>query len=148
MSRPLAAAAALATFALAGAASAQTYGQPVYLDAWGRPIGGSSLSRSDTRSYVETGRVTAGGSWRPRIYMPAPGYGPYPGYGSGHGAYGQHRRGHAERRYDPAPQPGYRDEWGYNDDRPPSAWRGRSDRSSRHRDDRGCDCADLYFYDR
>lgn len=147
MFRPLAAAAAaLATLALAGAASAQTYGQPVYLDAWGRPIGGASLSRNDIRSFVETGRVAAGGSWRPRIYMPAPAYGPYSGYGPGYGAYGHHRHGYAERRYDPPPRPGYRDAWGYNDDRPPSAWRGRSDRG--YRNDRGCDCADVYFYDR
>lgn len=45
MIRPLAAAAALVTLALAGVASAQTYGQPIYLNAYGRPIGGSPLVR-------------------------------------------------------------------------------------------------------
>ena len=51
MIRPLAAAAAFATLAVsAGAASAQTYGQPVYLNAYGRPVGGSPLSEVETRA--------------------------------------------------------------------------------------------------
>ena len=58
------------------------------------------------------------------------------------------RLGYGYRDYDRPSRPGYRDWWGYNDDRPPSAWRGRSDRSYRYRDDRGCGCADVYFYDR
>jgi hypothetical protein len=160
MFRPLAAAAALAALMFAGAASAQTYGQPVYLNAGGRPVGGSPLSEVETRSYVETGRWADGYSDRPQVYVPAPGYGrPYVSYGSGYRhpgyrSYDAQRYGYRygyrydSRRYDPAPRPGYRDEWGYNDDRPRSSWRGRNDRSYRHRDDRGCGCADVYFYDR
>lgn len=160
MFRPLAAAAALTTLALAGAVSAQTYGQPIYLNAYGRPVGGTPLSEVETRSYVGTGRWADGYSDRPRVYVPAPGYGrPYTqygsgyrssgygyGYGYGHGGYGRNYRYGA--RYDAPPRPGYRDEWGYNDDRPPSAWRGRSERSDRYRDDRGCGCPDVYFHDR
>lgn len=153
MFRPFAAAAALAVLTLAGAASAQTYGQPIYLNAYGRPVGGTPLSEVETRSYVETGRWADGYSDRPQVYVPAPGYGrPYAsygrGYGYGYGGYGDRRDDRYGRRYDAPPRPGYRDEWGYNDDRPPSAWRGRSQRSYRDRDDRGCGCADVYFYDR
>lgn len=149
MIRALAAVAAFASLALAGAASAQTYGQPVYLNAYGRPVGGTPLSEVETRSYVATGRWADGYSERPRVYIPAHGYGQSYGYGYGHG-YGQghgysHDRGY--RRYDPPSRPGYRDEWGYNDDRPPSARRGASDRRG-HRHDRDCGCSDVYLYDR
>lgn len=150
MFRPLAVAAVLAVLMLAGTASAQTYGQPIYLNAWGRPVGGTPLSEVETRSYVETGRWAHGYSDRPQVYVPAPGYGgPYVSYGSdyrqpGYRAYGGgYRYGY---RHD-GRRPGYRDEWGYQDDRPP-VWRGRSDRNHRYRDDRGCGCADVYFYDR
>ena len=158
-----AAAAALAVLALAGHASAQTWGQPVYLDAWGRPVGGTPLSEVETRSYVGTGRWADGYSDRPRVYVPAPGYGQ--GYGRGYSydqryghdrgyrhdrGYGRRRHGHGHydhRRYDPRSQSGYRDEWGYNDDRPPSARRWSDDRrSGRH--DRDCGCGDVYLYDR
>lgn len=169
MIRPLAAAAAFAVLALAGAASAQTWGQPVYLNAYGRPVGGTPLSEVETRSYVETGRWADGYSDRPQVYVPAPGYGQ--GYGSygygygygqrygdgrhdrgydrGHGRYGHDRRygryGHG--RHDPPSRPGYRDEWGYSDDRPPSVrhWSGDS-RFRGH--DRDCGCGDVYLYDR
>ncbi|KQY89683.1 hypothetical protein [Brevundimonas sp. Root1423] len=162
MYRTLAAAAALATLMLAGAASAQTYGQPVYLNAYGRPVGGTPLSEVETRSYVETGRWADGYSDRPQVYVPAPGYGrPYVSYGSGYryptgdrsyGYGGGHRYAYGDyrydsRRYDPPPRPGYRDEWGYNDDRHP-VWRGGSDGDVRYRRDRGCGCADVYLYDR
>lgn len=148
MIRPLAAAAALAALALAGAASAQTWGQPVYLNAYGRPVGGTPLSEVETRSYVQTGRWADGYSDLPRVYVPAPGYGrgynqtpDYARHGHGSG------RGHYDRRrYDPPSRPGYRDEWGYNDDRPPSAWRGQVDR--RRRQDNDCGCGDVYLYDR
>lgn len=154
MNRTLAAAAALATLALAGAASAQTWGQPVYLNAYGRPVGGTPLSEVETRSYVGTGRWADGYSDRPQVYVPAPGYGQ--GYGNygyryGDGRYGRgydrgyHRHGHS--RYDPPSRPGYRDEWGYNDDRPPATRRWSDDgRSRRH--DRDCGCPDVYLYDR
>lgn len=157
MIRILAAAAAVATISLAGAASAQTYGQPVYLNAYGRPVGGAPLSEVETRSYVGTGRWADGYSDRPQVYVPAPGYGP--GYGSqvyrrghdrGHGRHDYGRgyiRNDRHDRYDPPSRPGYRDEWGYNDDRPPSARRGWNDRRSR-RHDRDCGCGDVYLYDR
>ncbi|MDP2116716.1 MAG: hypothetical protein Q8J71_04900 [Brevundimonas sp.] len=169
MIRTFAAAAAFAALAVAGAASAQTYGQPVYLDAWGRPVGGTPLSEVETRSYVRTGRWADGYSDRPRVYIPAPGYGsPYtvPGYGrptygdSRHGYRpygnsGSYRGGHGypsghdgvRGRYDPPSRPGYRDEWGYNDDRPPSARRWSDDRRWRGQD-RDCGCGDVYLYDR
>jgi len=167
MIRTLAAAAAFATLAFAtlafaGAASAQTYGQPVYLNAYGRPVGGTPLSEVETRSYVGTGRWADGYSDRPQVYVPAPGYGQgYGSYGYGHDygrgynrydhgdsysrRYDDRRYGHG--RYDPPSRPGYRDEWGYNDDRPPSARRWSEDgRSRRH--DRDCGCGDVYLYDR
>jgi hypothetical protein len=159
---------ALAVLALAGAASAQTWGQPVYLNAWGRPIGGTPLSEVETRSYVQTGRWADGYADRPVVHVPGSAYGygygyghaPRPGYGYGYGhaprpGYGydrgQGRYGHAVRhgrsRYDPPSRSGYRDEWGYNDDRPPSAQRGPNDRRAR-RHDRDCACGDVYLYDR
>lgn len=159
MIRTLAAAVALATLSLAGAASAQTYGQPVYLNAYGRPVGGSPLSEVETRSYVETGRRADGYSDRSHVYVPGPGYGQ--GHGSSHddgrydsGRYGHgygHLSGHGYDRgygrYGRPSQAGYRDEWGYNDDRPPSARRWSEDRRS-YRDDRDCGCGDVYLYDR
>ncbi len=156
MIRTLAAAAALATLTPVGAASAQTYGQPVYLNAYGRPVGGSPLSEVETRSYVETGRWADGYSDRPQVYVPAPGYGQGYGHSYGQSRYSQDRYGrgyhhgyssHGQRRYDPPSRPGYRDEWGYSDDRPPSARRWSDDgRSRRH--DRDCGCGDVYLYDR
>lgn len=160
MIRTLAASAALATLALMplglpGAASAQTYGQPVYLNAWGRPVGGTPLSEVETRSYVETGRWADGYSDRPQVYVPAPGYGiPFATRGHHHG-YDRNRYGYgrgygytAHRgRYDRSARSGYRDEWGYNDDRPPSA-RGWSEDRRGRRYDRDCGCGDVYLYDR
>ena len=85
MIRTLAAACALALLTLAGSATAQTYGQPVYLNAYGRAVGGTPLSEVETRSYVQTGRWADGYSDRPHVYVPAPGYGQgYGNYGSGH----------------------------------------------------------------
>lgn len=157
MIRTLAAAAALATVALAGAASAQTWGQPVYLNAYGRPVGGTPLSEVETRSYVATGYWADGYSDRPTVHVPAPGYGrPYGhrsyghggySYGYGHGHGHGHGYGHGGRDYDRESRSGYRDEWGYNDDRPPTARRGSRDRGWRGHD-RDCGCGDVYFYDR
>ncbi len=157
MIRTLAALAAFAALALAGAASAQTYGQPVYLNAYGRPVGGTPLSGVETRSYVQTGRWADGYSDRPQVYVPAPGYGvPYTARGHRHG-YDRSRHGYGHShshshtpprtRHDGPARSGYRDEWGYSDDRPPSA-RGRSDdrRARRHEPD--CGCGDVYLYDR
>lgn len=151
MTRLFATATALAILALAGAASAQTYGQPVYLNAYGRLVGGSPLSEVETRSYVATGLRADGYSDRPQVHVPAPGYGQ--GYGYDHGrdryshGYGRGNGSYGNRRYDPSSRPGYRDEWGYNDDRPPSARRWTDDGRSRRRD-RDCGCSDVYLYDR
>lgn len=147
MIRTLAAtAAALATLALAGAASAQTYGQPIYLDAYGRPVGGSPLSEVETRSHLGTGLWADGYSDRPQVYVSAPGYGQGYGYSHSHG-YGRGHSNYGHRGYDRPSRPGYRDEWGYNDDRPPSSRRWSDDGRSRRRD-RDCGCSEVYLYDR
>lgn len=145
MIRRLAAAAVLSLLATAGAASAQSYapawGQPVYLDGWGRPVGGSPLSEVETRSYVETGRWADGYGERPHVYAPrrAPTY--------GRDDYGGYRRYDRSRRYgspDGRVYQGYRDEWGYDDDRARPGRRGYVGR----RGGDHCDCADVYLYDR
>ena len=158
MIRSLAAAAAALAFAgftSVSAASAQTYGQPVYLNAYGRPVGGTPLSEVETRSYVATGRWADGYSDRPRVYVPMPGYGQAygrPGYGNTYGhdrGHGRHDDGarYGRSRYDPPSRSGYRDEWGYSDDRPPTAGRWSDDRRA-HRHDGDCGCGDVYLYDR
>lgn len=162
MTRSLAAAAALATLVLAslafaGTASAQTWGQPVYLNPYGRPVGGTPLSEVETRSYVATGRWADGYSDRPQVYVPAPGHGAdyrhdrsYDRYGYGRGrGYGSgNRRGYGSQdRRGARSQAGYRDEWGYQDDRPPSAQR-RSDAGRSRWHDGDCGCAEVYMYDR
>ena len=135
MTRSLAALAALSLLSLAEGASAQSYapswGQPVYLDAWGRRVGGSPLSEFETRSYAETGRWADGTHERPRVYVP--GQAPRHGYDRGY-----RWRGDRDRyaRRDSHPYQGYRDEWGYNDDRARSGRRGYIDRG------------DVYLYDR
>lgn len=144
MIRLLAASAGLVVFACANSATAQTYapswGQPVYLDSWGRPIGGTPLSEVETRSYVETGRWADGSHERPYVYVP----GRAPGYGHGYGASRYRGYGYEGRGYDRRPYQGYRDEWGYNDDRARSGRQGYVDHYGRSRD-RG---PDVYFYDR
>ena len=144
MIRILAAASGFAILALAGDAAAQTYapswGQPVYLDSWGRRVGGTPLSEVETRSYSDTGRWADGYHERPYVYVPgrAPAYGH--GYRTGrYGGYGYGRRG-----YDRQPYQGYRDEWGYNNDRARPGRQGYVDRYGRSYD-RG---PDVYFYDR
>ena len=142
MIRTLAAAAALATLALAGSASAQTYGQPVYLNGYGRPVGGTPLTGVEMRSYGETGRWADGSSERLHVYVPGPGSG-FDRYG---GSYRSDRHDN-HGRYDSPSRPGYRDGWGYSDDRPPSAQRGSDDRRGRPYE-RDCGCSDAYLYDR
>jgi hypothetical protein len=159
MTYAAAAAGGLALLALAPAAQAQTWGQPVYLNAWGRPVGGTPLSEVETRSYVETGRWADGYSERPRIYVPAPVYSAYGygggRYGQGHGGYGYgrdhgrygHDRGYSRRSS--GSRVGYRDEWGYQDDRPPSTLSRRRDRYGYgYGYERDCGCGDVYLYDR
>lgn len=136
MIRALAAVAAFSILSLAGAASAQTWGQPIYLNGYGRPVGGTPLSEVETRSYVETGRWADGYADRPYVRVPGGDY-RYEGYG------GERRYGHRGPRYD-RPYQGYRDEWGYNDDRPRASYSWSRDRGR----DRRCDCPDVYLYDR
>ena len=154
MTRILAAAAAgLFLTALAGSAAAQTWGQPIYVSPYGRIVGGTPLSEIETRSYVNTGRWADGYSDQAYVYVPAPVYGqPYGygrGYGYGHGdRHGRYDR-HGHGRYDRRPHQGYRDVWGYNDDRHPSARRHHDRRYRRdYRDHRDCGCGDVYLYDR
>src|SRR5690606_38231259 len=107
-----AAAGGLALLALGPAAQAQTWGQPVYLNAWGRPVGGTPLSEVETRSHVETGRWADGDSERPAVYVPAPAYPVYPTYGYGGGRYGHgyggYGHGRAHGRYEDGYRYGYR----------------------------------------
>src|SRR5690606_12555399 len=64
-------------------------------------------------------------------------YDPYRPYG-----YDHDRRGHDYGRGQPRPRPGYRDEWGYDDDRHPYRW----DRGGRRHYDRDCGC-EVYLRD-
>ncbi|WP_420470252.1 hypothetical protein [Brevundimonas sp. FT23042] len=149
MIRLVAPLAGLFLLALAGAASAQTYapswGQPLYLDRWGRPVGGTPLSEVEIRSYVGTGRWADGYSPLPHVHVPRWGAGYGYGYGHVYGRsydYGRYRApayGSATRPYQ-----GYRDEWGYNDDRARPGRQGYVD-APRYRHDRG---PDVYLYDR
>ena len=148
MTRPLVFAALAAGLALAlaaGPAAAQTWGQPIYVGPGGHIVGGSPLSEVETRSYVQTGRWADGYSEQPYVYVPARpydrnGYGGYghdrSGYGGRRGdGYSGHGQGYRNPRADS--RVGYRDVWGYNDDRPPA-----------YRAHRDCGCGDVYLYDR
>ena len=161
MIRTFAAAGGLSLVALAGGAAAQTWGQPVYVSPYGRVVGGAPLSEVETRSYVTTGRWADGYSDQAYVYVPAPAYGARSGYGHGYdgrydrgyGYRSQHRygdrygHGSSHGRYESGPYQGYRDVWGYNDDRHPSARGWSRDRRDR-RYDRDCGCGDVYLYDR
>lgn len=141
---------AVATTGLAGPAAAQTWGQPVYVSPYGRVVGGTPLSEVETRSYVNTGRWADDYSDQAYVYVPAPVYGQRYGHGYGHGdhyRYDHRRYGYGYGRYETRPRQGYRDVWGYNDDRHPSA-RGWSRDSRGRRHDHDCGCGDVYLYDR
>lgn len=155
-----------ALFLLAGAAQAQTappparavwgvaaYGQPVYGRPYGYPPGyagpGTPLSETETEAYVRTGENADGYSHY--------GYGGYPsayrhdGHGQAYG-YSRYREGYGYRGdgYRRARvRQGYRDEGGYQDDRPHTA-RGHGRDGSRHGSGHsdGCGCPDVYLYDR
>lgn len=145
----LSAAALLALAALATPAHTQSHGGRT----WGQPYYGayaqsSPLSEAEPETHARLGAAGDGYTY---------GSGPVIPRGYGHGGYGAWRGygragygyGHAQgRRYDRPSQPGYRDEWGYNDDRPPSRWRSGSTRSSRDYGYRSCNCSDVYLYDR
>ena len=167
------AALAMAGTAAAQTYGQPSYGppRPVYGGGYGHGFAGpgTPLSELETQAYVRTGANADGYAHY--------GYGGFPsaydygrrdhgrqnyghsdyrrrdhgygrsGYGhSGHdrgGRYGYAEGGH---RGDDRRQ-GYRDEWGYNDDRPASARGYGSDR--RYRDSyRDCGCQDVYLYDR
>lgn len=146
LSVTLLALAALATPAHAQSYGGRSWGQPYY-GAYSRP---SPLSEAEPKAHARLGAAGDGDTYGagpviPRGYGHG-GYGAYRGYGYDRSAYGY---GHARRyRYDRPSQPGYRDEWGYNDDRPPSRWRSGSTRSSRDYAYRSCRCSDVYLYDR
>lgn len=141
MKLALSAAATLALAALATPAHAQSYGG----QTWGQPYYGayaraSPLSEGEPETHARLGAAGGGYTYGsgPVVYQPY-------GYGGGYRAYGH---GHGYGRYDRPSQPGYRDEWGYNDDRPPSRWRSGPTRSSRDYAYRSCNCSDVYLYDR
>ena len=153
MIRILAAAAgALILSGLAGAAHAQTWGQPVYVSPYGHVVGGTPLSEVETRSHVNTGRWADGYADQAYVYVPAPVHGR--GYGYSRYGWRDHGRGygygHGYGRSEPRAQAGYRDVWGYNDDRHPTARGGSRDRRDRRdrRYDHDCGCGDVYLYDR
>lgn len=150
MIRTLAAVAGLtlAGLVFTGGAAAQTWGQPVYVSPYGHVVGGTPLSEVETRSYVTTGRWADGYSDQAWVHVTA--YGASYGHDRGHSY--DHRHDYGDRYgygyghggYEPRPRPGYRDVWGYNDDRPPATRRSSRDRYH----DRDCGCGDVYLYDR
>lgn len=155
MIRTFAAAGGLSLVAagLASGAAAQTWGQPVYVSPYGHVVGGTPLSEVETRAHAATGRWADGYADQAYVYVPAPVYGGRYGHGQGYASgnrYAYGRYGYTDRggRYDPPSRPGYRDEWGYNDDRHPTAARGWSRERRASRYDRDCGCGDVYFYDR
>lgn len=101
------------------------WGQPY---AAGRPYGHAS-------PYVQHGH---------------PGY----GHGYGHSDWSHDRGGRYGWSYsgvrEPRPAPGYRDDWGYNNDQHPTGYRYRYGdvRRHTHGEGRSCDCPGPYLYDR
>lgn len=147
--RPMIAAAVLALAALTTPAQAQSYGGRT----WGQPYYGayshpSPLSEAEPETHARLGAAGGGYTWGSGPVYQTYGYGGYSSYGHGR-AYGRgYGHGYGYGRYDSPAQPGYRDEWGYNDDRPPSRWRSGSTRPSRDYAYRSCGCSDVYLYDR
>jgi len=140
-------------FILGGAVVALIVGSaaPVWGQTWGQPayVPAPAIGPWAGGAYAATGRLATG-------YAAADydrGYYVTPTQGRGYaqdrgGRYGwSDARGHGYRavhgqdypRHDSGRRAGYRDWYGYDDDRPPS-------RYGRH--DHGCDCADVYLYDR
>ena len=140
-----------------------TYGQPSPYDygySYPRTGAATAVYEGETRVYAATGAAATGRA----------GYGYYGGsyYGGSyyqpprqhdryawrdrqrHDRYGdRHDRGYDRGgRYGYSRYQGYRDEYGYQDDRPRPAY--RRDRYDDRRYDRrrGCDCPDVYMYDR
>lgn len=113
----------------------QTYGQPYYPGADARRW----IGEAQTRAYAATGDQADGHGYVPRPIVPqAHDRGGRYGYSPG-----------PYRRHVPAPRYGYRDDWGYQDDRPPSRFRSaRSWRQGQAVAARECACDDGYLYDR
>jgi|GEM_PF-669474 hypothetical protein len=145
-----------------------TYGQPSPYDygySYPRTGAAGAVYEGETRVYAATGAAATGrGSYGYDDYGYGGGYyqspRPHDGYAyryrQRHDSYG---RGH-DRDYDRGGRygysryQGYRDEYGYQDDRPRSDHRrdrydDRYDRRDRRYDRRrDCDCSDVYMYDR
>lgn len=124
----------------AAGSRAQTWGQPVYVPA-------PAIQPWDGRAYGATGRLATGYPAYGYAVVPTQPYGYGHGYDRGgrygwsdpyrYGGYG-HGRSYAYPRYDSGRRPGYRDWYGYSDDRPYSRYgRGYS-----------CNCDAGYLYDR
>lgn len=116
--------------------------------AWGRPYGAGYWGAGNW-SHVTGYSYGYSGVGYP--YAPVETYGGHPAYG-GAWPYDWRRQDRGGRygysvRHDEERPRGYRDRWGYNDDRPPAARRhDHGEARYRRRDD--CDCRDLYLYDR
>lgn len=139
--------AASALVALAVPSQAQDLG------GWGQPYYGGGYAHASPRSEAHArthSRLGAAGDGQGGVEVPAVPGGWGPSYGRDRG--GRYGWSSGPRRWSagrPAatPRPGYRDEWGYQDDRPPSRWRAFG--YGYGRDYRGrCDCPDVYLYDR
>ena len=74
--------------------------------------------------------------------QPYHGYSQY-GYADRGGRYGYSRNVRHDQR-----RPGYRDRYGYHDDRPPTRHRAEYRYDNDYRYDRDCYCQDVYLYDR
>ena len=140
-----------------------TYGQPSpyeYGYSYGRAGVETVIREGGTRVYAATGVAATGRDghdpygdyYGDRQYQPPR---PHDGfsyrYRQRHDGYGRgYDRGYDRGgRYGYSPYQGYRDEYGYQDDRPRSGRARRSDRYEyREVRRRDCDCADVYLYDR
>lgn len=138
-----------------------TYGQPSPYDygySYPRTGAAGAVYEGETRVYAATGAAATGqdgyGYYGDTYYQPPRAHDGYAyRYRQRHDSYGRtHDRGYDRGgRYGYSGYQGYRDEYGYQDDRPRSAPRRdryddrRDRRYDRHRD---CDCSDVYMYDR
>lgn len=136
-----------------------TYGQPSPYDygySYPRTGAAGAVYEGETRVYAATGAAATGqdgyGYYGGSYYQPPR---PHDGYAyryrQRHERYGRdHDRGYDRGgRYGYSRYQGYRDEYGYQDDRPRSDHRRDHDRRDRRYDRRrDCDCSDVYMYDR
>lgn len=151
----IASAVVLAATQFAGSAAAQAWAgsgryvpPPPPVEAWGGPAWGQPYGAGNW------GHVTGysyGYSGVGYPYAPVETYGGHPTYG-GAWPYDWRRQDRGGRygysvRHDDERRRGYRDRWGYNDDRPPTA-RGYGYGDSREARRYDCDCRDVYLYDR